>query len=129
MKKENIKEIMSKFGVFLEENFEYFESAMFEIDTILERIREGDGFGTEGQLDPRNIKKKKKAPIRKFESKSDEFSDFTLELEDHEGKKIMIDGHVFKIDNINDFIRDYTYNTFSDLDFEELIANHLLIKQ
>lgn len=53
MNKENIAEVVKNFGLFLEENFDEFNSIIIKIDDILDDIRDNDGFGTEGQLDPR----------------------------------------------------------------------------
>lgn len=53
MNKENIAEVMKNFGLFLEENFDESSYDIIKIDDILDDIRNNDGFGTEGQHDPR----------------------------------------------------------------------------
>jgi hypothetical protein len=53
MNKENIVEVMKKFGIFLEENYEYYNSTINKINGMLDDMRDDDEFGTEGQCDPR----------------------------------------------------------------------------
>lgn len=68
--------------------------------------------------------------IRKF-SNIDDFSDFMLEAEYHEGERIEWEGTVYKLDGIKDFIREYSYDTWMQMvtDIKSLTENGLLVEQ
>jgi hypothetical protein len=63
----------------------------------------------------------------KLESEGD-YLDFMLEAEHHEDEILSYQGNLYKICGIAEFIRDYTFDTYTqNRDLDDAIANGLLI--
>lgn len=90
-----------------------------------------DGYNTEitELQDKINNLKKRYPTVHKLDS-ADDFSDFMLDAENYEGDHIEYMGDRFRIDGIAEFIRDYTWDGYSQMsgDLDDVVANGLLVR-